>query len=45
MAIFGKKKEQPTFADRLNAAKSVFKRAYDDAVVLQTELTGEIEMK
>lgn len=34
MAIFGKKKEQLTFAERLSSAKSVFKQAYDDAVVL-----------
>lgn len=45
MAIFSKKKEQLTFAERLGLAKSVFKQAYDDAVVLQTELSGEIEMK
>lgn len=45
MAIFGKKKEQLTFAERLSSAKSVFKQAYDDAVVLQTELSGEIDMK
>lgn len=46
MTVFGKKKkEQPTFADRLNATKSVFKQAYDDAIVLNTELEGEIEMR
>lgn len=46
MAIFGnKKKGKLTFAERLNMAKSVFKQAYDDAVVLQTELSGEIDMK
>lgn len=45
MAIFSKKKEQLTFTERLRLAKSVFKQAYDDAVVLQTELSGEIEMK
>lgn len=38
MAIFGKTKEQPTFAERLSAAKSVFKQAFDDATVLNTEL-------
>lgn len=45
MAIFGKTKEQPTFAERLSAAKSVFKQAFDDATVLNTELEGEIGMK
>lgn len=44
--LLGKKKQEPmSFADRLSAAKSVFKQAHDEAVVLQTELCGEIEMK
>lgn len=47
MAIFSRKEKNtvPTFAERLSIAKSVFKKAYDDATVLNTELEGEIEMK
>lgn len=44
MVLFSEKKK-PTFVDRLASAKSIFKQAYDDAVVLQTELSGEIDMK
>lgn len=44
MVTFNKKKELiSTFAERLNAAKSVFKKSYDDAIVLQGELCKEIE--
>lgn len=44
MVTFNKKKELiSTFAERLNAAKSVFKKAYDDSIALQGELCKEIE--
>lgn len=32
-----------SFSDRLSAAKSVFKKSYEDAIALQGELCKEIE--
>lgn len=51
LGIFGTKKNKsvevskPTFQERLGGVKSMFKRAYEDALRLDTEMQASIDSK